>query len=763
MLKTLEQWRAGCSQEQLQAFEPQLDPLCGSNIISQSNLNKRYHGSYHRALINKNVMSAAVKTKDYIHGDSWWSNEVDAGKGFCTVLADHDGALSIERTDSQYLKSISRLLQRGVIFESDGQYHLPAELVIEYRSKENATSWITLVAGTSLPILHQLAPESAKENMLKPTPIRNELGAWLAINGALARASNVVNQLNEQDWALLLALQHRAIDSFRKLQQYCPELEPVYVVSHYYYSTREKISLRKTLEKSVPEKLRKLARLGLIGIAVQHGKDTYASIMLCDEARTLLEPHMEQMRQRMADQIQRGWMADACDVDQPSPWAMDEMIWRLWVTLHFLPVGVTQQGNPRKNEIKRIGKLLNIEDAGLTEFLLLSMLPAGLARQQGSQIFPAPVNWNTWRNKMRKSILDMVRHQNRRWKAAEEKQAFALLSELPVSCWLKLDDVINWLQLRAHDQVLHAAWDEMFTECQHRALHHLNITHKRIFLLPQFRAVVTNQPISFAAPGWRGADKNAKVHGFISASGEIQLPPDCNHGVLGKLAGFCNLAKVEQMITLQLDNKALQRMATDKASLNRSRSVLESLQSSLPQAVSYLFDKRQSQKPAATAAAASMVMVLHEASAIHKLSKTGFVFSQPFKDKPEIVLLDASADAFAFMQQCAEAGVILDTLIKPVQWVSGTASIKAWMEGNINREGHWLEICYQKTRSSKPKQLFARIDDDYHGLIYIQGTRKTKRGLSLLKSTVRLEPKHVLRLRELDTAEVNELGLDLLA
>jgi len=439
---------------------------------------------------------------------------------------------------------------------------------------------------------------------------------------------------------------------------------------------------------------------------------------------------------------------------------MDEMIWRLWVTLHFLPAGVTQQGNLRKNELKRIGKLLNIEDASLTEFLLLSMLPAGLARQQESQILPTPVNWNTWRNKMRKTILDIVRHQNRHWKAAEEKQVFALLAELPVSCWLKLDDVINWLQLQAKDQLLHAAWDEMFTKCQSRALHHLNISHHRIFLLPQFRAVVANQPVSFASPGWRGADKSARVHGFISASGEIQLPPDCNHRILEKLAGFCTLTNVEQMITLQLDNKALQRMATDKAALKRSRNVLESLQSALPQAVIYLFDKRQSQKPVASAAAASMVMVLYEASAVHKLSKTGFVFSQPFKDKPEIIVLDASADPHAFVSQCNDHGILLDTLIKPLAWISGTASIKAWMESNINREDHWLEICYQKTRSSKPKQLFARIEDDYHGLIFIQGGRKTRQGFTLLKSSVRLEPKHVLRLRELDDAEVKELGLD---
>jgi len=61
-----------------------------------------------------------------------------------------------------------------------------------------------------------------------------------------------------------------------------------------------------------------------------------------------------------------------------------------------------------------------------------------------------------------------------------------------------------------------------------------------------------------------------------------------------------------------------------------------------------------------------MVFVLHEASVIHKLQKTGFEFSQPFKGRPEIVLLGASADADALLKICAEEGILLDILIEPV-------------------------------------------------------------------------------------------------
>ncbi|MDQ6982337.1 MAG: hypothetical protein Q9M08_04940, partial [Mariprofundus sp.] len=186
MLKHLKQWQTDCSEEQLAAFDHKLHLHCSSAVISQDNLKKRYQGSYHRALINSKVMHEAVKTGDYIRGSSLWGYEIDAGKEFCVELADHDGGMAMKDASPQYAKSIPILLERGVIFECDGQYHLPAELVVEFRSKSDDHSWLTLAAKSSLPMLHQLVPQSAQTDMLKPKPIRNELSAWLAINGELA-------------------------------------------------------------------------------------------------------------------------------------------------------------------------------------------------------------------------------------------------------------------------------------------------------------------------------------------------------------------------------------------------------------------------------------------------------------------------------------------------------------------------------------------------------------------------------------------------
>jgi len=767
MLQCLNDWRARCSEKQLAEFDHQLRLHCGTAIISQASLTTRYHASYHQALINSKIMLAAIKTRDYIRGSALWGSEIDAGKEFATILADHDGCLPVRNTDSEYEKSIALLLRRGIIFEHDGYYHLPAEIAIELRGKEQETSWMTLVSKTPLAMFYRLVPEDAQEKMLKPKAIRNELGAWLVIKGITAHRSDISASLDESDWALLLTLQHHSIEDFDELEKFYPELEPVYVTRYYGYRDGETVSLRKSLEENIPEQMKKLCRLGLIGIMVRHGDERYASICLCDEAKKLLEAPLKKVKQRIATRLKKEWLAESCDAEQPSAWSMDQQIWRIWITLHFLPMGLTQQGNLRKNELKKIAKLIAIDDIELIEFFIFSMLRAGIIKHQDTQLVPAPLNWKAWSEKLRKCLFNMVR-SNQRWDNTDEQQVYALLAKLPTGCWLKLDDVVAWLQMHSHGHVMTAAWMDLFCEYQNYALHHLNITHRRIYLLPEFLAVLKQSigqqtPASFHAPGWHGSNKKAKVHGFISAAGEIQLPPDCNHRVLDKLRPFCAITAIDQMITLQLDQKALQRMGTNKAELKKTRAVLESLQSPLPQPVAYLFDKQQAQKPVAAVAAAAMILVLHETSAIHKLQKTGFTFSQPFKNKPEIVVLDASADANALLKACAEEGIMLDTLIKPVAWVSGTAAIRAWMDIKVDREDQWLEIAYQKTRSSKAKQSIARIEYDYYGAIRIQLTRKTAQGYRLLKSMVSLEPKHILRLREIDDAEVNDLGLDQLS
>ncbi len=761
MLKSLEQWRAECSQQQLTGFDHKLHLQCGSSVISQANLKARYHGSYHRALINSKVLHDAVKTRDYIRGSSLWGSDIDAGKEFCTELADQDGSMPVNQAHQQYAKSIPLLQERGIVFECDGRYHLPAEIVVEFRSKAEGDSWITLTAKTSLPMLHQLVPQDAQNSMLKPRPIRNELATWLVLHGQQARSANLVAQLDDSDWAILLSLQQGDLNDFETLQQHYSDLPPVEVTRHYYYNHQTEYSLRKSLEQHIPEQLCKLCRLGLIGIITHNGDNQSATLTLCKEARAALKPHWAGVKKRIAAQLEQHWQAKPCDIEYPAAWSMDQQIWRVWIVLHFLPLGITQQGKMRKNDLKKILSVLKEEDLGRIEFLIICMLKGELLKQDGDKLLPLPINWPAWRKATLANITEAIRGWEN-WSKQDEQQALTLLSKLPVECWLKVDEVMEWLRAQSGRRIVMADWNRLFSGYQSILLHHLNARQRCIYLLPEFRALLKNQVVNFTAPGWHGADKKAKIHGFISASGEIQLPPDCNHRILDKLAAFCSISAVEQMITLQLDQKALQRMGSNKAKLKKTRAALESLQSPLPQAVSYVFDKQQSQKPVADVAAASLVFVLHDISAMHKLRKTGFAFSQPFKDRPEIVLLDASADAHALLKACADDGIMLNTLIKPVEWISGTASINAWMQYDVDRENEWLEIAYQKTRSSKPKQLFARIENDYYGSIRIQGARKTKQGYVMLKSTVQLQPKHILRLRELDDAEIGELDLDLL-
>jgi len=758
MLACLSFWRQQCNEIQLAEFDRQLKPNCAT-VVSQNILKNRYQESYHRGLVNNKIIRAAIRTGEREHQDAAWSYGADLGEILTHKLADQGGYLATDRIEVQFQKSLAILLQRGVLFEHDGHYCLPAEMVMDLRSKEIENSWLTLIAHAPLPILSRIVPADAQRSMHQAKATRTELAAWLAVHGERARNSDVQAQLDDADWSLLLDLQHNDIIDFNTLHHRYPDMQRVQIKQHYFYDSKQITSLRKSLEEHIPEPLCKLCRLGLIAIDTGHGDQHYAAITLCAEGKSALSQVWHTVRQRRAKQVEKQWLAEPCHAEQPSPWSMDQQIWRLWIALHYLPLGITQQNKLRKNDIRKIASTLNSTDPGMIEFLVASMQRSGLLKQHAGLLQPAAINWPEWSGRMRSSIYEIV-HGWERWSGTEEKKALGLLAELPVDCWLKLDEVVDWLRMQSDGRLVGAHWMSLFTEHQTLALHHLNTSRQCIYLLPLFRTALNQKPPTFAAPGWYGADKKAKIHGFISAAGEIQLPPDCNHSILAKLAAFCTITSVEQMITLQLDTKALQRMGTDKAALNRNRRVLESVQSPLPQAVAYLFDKQQAQKAVASVAATSLLMVLNEPSAIHSLRKTGFNFSQPFKEKPELLLLDASADAHAFVRSCAESGIMLETLIKPVQWISGTASVKAWMEINVDREEQWLEVCYQKTRSSKPKQVIACIENDFYDRIEIRAVRNTKQGFDYLKSTVTLEPKHILRLRELDQAEVTEMGLD---
>jgi len=461
----------------------------------------------------------------------------------------------------------------------------------------------------------------------------------------------------------------------------------------------------------------------------------------------------------MSDALQHLRQAEPCDIEIASPWSKDHDIWRLWVTLHFLPLNVMQSGKLRKNDLKKIASLLHEHDLDQLESFIFLMLKTELLTQQSGLIVPQSICWPNWQKTVRSGLLKSIRAWQS-WHEHDENQALKLLTTLPTNSWLKLDEVVEWLQEQASGKVVGADWMALFTQNHSLALHHLNMSRRSIYLLSEFQNVLNQIPLSFPAPGWYGADSKASIKGFISTSGEIQLMPDCNHRLLHQLKSFCNITSIEQMITLQLDNHAIQRMATDKAALSAARDILESIQSSLPQSITYLFDKTNSQQAIAAVAATSMVIVLNDLSAIHTLQKMDIEFSQPFQGKPEIVLLDASADAHAFVRNCHQAGIQLDKLIPPVQWITGTASLNAWMQVNLDREDQWLEIVYQKSLNSAPKQLFARIDADFYGSIRIQPARKTRGSYHLLKTTLELQPKHLLRLRELDDDEIIRLGLD---
>ncbi|MDQ6951024.1 MAG: hypothetical protein Q9M26_05110 [Mariprofundales bacterium] len=753
MLEPLSFWRAQCSEATLEGFEQELKPLCNSSL-GQACLHHRYDNSYHRALANKTVFSSAVTTRK--RAGVHWVHSSDNITLLISSLANQTGWLEDPLRDED-AETVAILIKRGILFKHGNRLCLPAEFLITRRNNDAPNSWLTLVTKATMPLLLQLVPAPVQQTMTQPKPTKNELATWLAIHGIHARETEAMQAIQDDDWRLLYALQHRPIEDFNSLKQHFPDLPCITVtVNSHYYIEREEINLRKSLEANLPQQLRKLCLLGLIGIDTSGNNPRYACLSLTTEAKTLLAPHWDKLRADLANTIRQQWLAQPCAAERPSPWSNDHLMWRLWVASHFFPMAYTQQNTLAKNTLKKLAKTLVIDDIEHLKFHVISLYINGLLAKNNMLLVPQKINWNAWGSRQFKQMDSMLFPCDDLEKI-EQKAVFALLAELPTECWLDANCLIQWLQIQATGTLLQADWSELFTKSPATALHDINIAHQRIYLHPQFHELVRGDTVQFPAPGWRGAAQKAKVHGFISPSGEIQLPPDCSHTILPKLAEFCTLTSVEQMITLQIDPKAFNREPT---TLKKLRAVLESIQKPLPQAINYQFDKQKSRKPIAHVAATSMVLLLEDGGSIAKLSAAGFALSQPFPDHPEIVLLDASTDAYAFIISCKEAGIMLDTVIKPKVWVSGQVTIGAWMQQDVRRKGNWIEVCYQKTRTSKSKQIIARIDSDYYSMMKLVPTRKTKAGYTLLKQIVTLQTKHIMKLRELENEEVHELDLD---
>ncbi|MDX8398562.1 MAG: hypothetical protein R8K49_09630 [Mariprofundaceae bacterium] len=400
---------------------------------------------------------------------------------------------------------------------------------------------------------------------------------------------------------------------------------------------------------------------------------------------------------------------EACVISQASAWSFDQQLWQLWVSLKFCMLGVTQQKKLRKADLRRLAKLFPMHGVERLEHLIQNMLASGLLRLHQQRVVSVDIDWLHWRKKQKNNILTELK-QWEPWSYQEEQQALALLAELPVDCWLNLKSVETWLDTQTTGKLVAAAWRKLFRHSHSFALHHLSQDKQDVYFLPQFHDVITSSPVSFPAPGWYGAYQNAKASGFISASGEIQLLPDTSHKFLDQLVDFCSLSSLDHIITLQVNETALQTLASNPLDLKAARKALELLQSPLPQAVAYLFDQ-----PRIKPAESSSEMTGQEAQDTSK------------------------------------------------QWLTGRLNIKSWMRVEDSRRGLWLEVSYQKSVSSKPKQAYAVIFEDYRGFIEVRCAKLLKGCYGLLSGRLVLEPKHILRVRELNGAEVKLFGLNNLA
>ena len=584
------------------------------------------------------------------------------------------------------------------------------------------------------------------------------MAAWLACEGF--KDHGFLRQiLDDKDWELLHHLDmHGAIHSFKILSTFCAD---AIVAMKIPGQPKPASPLQGALERHFPERLKKLCRMGFIGFVNSKGRNSSITLVLSQEGEYRLRPYWDEVRACIADLEKKSWEITKCKIGTASPWLYDHDLWRLWITLHFMPLRKTQYGILRKLDVKKIQALLQFDDIEMIETYALALSCVGFLAESPTAFTPAPIDWTSWLKRQRRLMMPIA-HK----KAGEQKMFTHLVSELPTDTWLELNKVASWLKVKAGHALAELCWQRLFTQRQSVNLHHLNKSGRYIYLPPLYHSVIKNELPSLPSPGWKGAETSAMTTGFITASGDIQLVLEFSHLKLKELVLFCTLTGVGHMIELRLNSKVLAQMGADKKQLTACRGILESIQSPLPQPVSYLFDKQLKQQPLAQVESASLLIRFHNPADAGSIHFPGFPVRQPFADMPAIVLLEDGADAHTFILACREAGMPFEIGTPPTCWIEGFCSVLEWVKAPEQHHRQWIEVCYQKQKNCKPKQTFARIERtfsdgayNYYGL-EIYAVRKIKHGYTLQKDPIFLESKHMLRLRELETTEIMTLGLD---
>lgn len=591
LFKSLYDWRIECTAQQLLDFETALAPVC-KDAIRQQTLNKQYNGRFHCALINQTTLLAALQS-DTRHDMYGWKRRDTAGELFARALANQNGVMPSNDVPTEHHAACLSLKLRGIVFEHAGHDCLPAEFVLMLKTNKHENDWIFLCYKLPNQLLRQLIPDDIGR-IITGKPAHNEMAAWLACNGLRARHQDSLGSiLNTADWDLLCYLNtHWAITSVKLLQRFCgdaldaEQLHARLASSCQTAQSNTKSGLQSALEEHFPKRLKKLIYLGLIGVRVKNHNESSGQIILSTEGHERLSPYWDEALNRMADQVKKSWAVSKCTVGLESPWQHDHELWRIWVTLHFMPLRRTQQGRLRKVDVHKMMTVLHLKHDKLLMNSVACLLDSEFITESITGPLPAKIDWSMWGQQQCQRMLSCD------WDMLGEHNAAAqLLSELPTEQWLNLDKVTTWLKAKSKQSNPSFPWSNFFSQRSDTRLYHFSRCWHHIYLLPAFHAVFNNDAYLFPSPGWKGSETSAITEGFITPAGDIQLPPEFSHAALKKLTGFCTLTSVEYMVELRLDNNRLLAMKMNKGQLEASKLMLESIQSPLPQALVYQFEK----------------------------------------------------------------------------------------------------------------------------------------------------------------------------
>ncbi|MDX8402712.1 MAG: hypothetical protein R8K47_08780 [Mariprofundaceae bacterium] len=759
--RLLREWRESASQRRLISFEETLAPICAKAAGSGAKI-KRFGNSWHLGLLSQRLRRAAMKVDYGLDGHSVWRLADDAGVMLCHEIAGAGGELAPGRIKADAMRQAGKeLLRRGVLFEENGRWHLPAELLMECARSLSPVSLYALAVSLPQPILNQLLDDAALASLSQPKPTVFEMAAWWAVHAHRSLAREKQAEWPGDLKCLVLTLAQGVIEDEEDMQRLFPDLDlsPVSRWDSYAGQVWAQ-SVRASLEAKLPALLREAMTRGLAGVIVQRGDRDFAALVLPDEARQMLGRRLKQERRAWAEEIRGAWECAEPERFRASLWREDHALWRVWAAQHFMDVRITRQRTLRKGDIKRLAHLLELDEERV-HAAVFALFRAGLTEvdTQRTRLIPEPCDARRVTEHIRHGLTQALLQMPLKQNDPVIDVVWRVLRDVPTDGWLHTHALLDWLRLRAPETLPPADWRMLFRS--DLALADVGEDGEAVRFPPMLAVLANDEPLRLSSSGWVGAaGGNPQARPFVSPVGEIQWPPDASLAPVLEIRDFLRLERIEHMLTLSVDDAALRRVAGDEAALRNLRDALAQWAEPLPPALARRLDRLMVQKPAALAASASMVLMVDDPAALAQIGKQGFTLHQPFGDVPGLFVLDADESAHAFLDACKDAGVRVEVAVTPRRWVEGQAAIQHWMRQLRHDEAEvWIEVMTQRSVNAAPKRRTGRaVMTWYRDELAFMPFRNTRKGWQPAKKSLNLRAHHIIRLRELDEDEIQRIN-----